>query len=234
MDDEQFARYLYEEANHLTAPPNSKDWWLDIARAGREYLSGAVEEIAAGLIERELGATEVSNQKPEPDRQQEIAAKQAEMTEPTHSAIAPPGAGVHPRSAAHRTMCSQRATFDRAVPLDRRFRPSMYGYSGEDFARDYPHANPGETLERFFAHHLGKGDVSKNWLEKFWTFALTANRIARERAADKTSTDSMGQPLDPAERARRVQVARQHEREQNAYIDEQMAVEAAERESQQP
>jgi hypothetical protein len=175
-------------------------------------------KMATLLVEKELGGTEVSDQKHD---------------EPTSAqAIAPEGIGA--RSAAHRTMCSQRAQFPHPVVLDRRFRPSSYGYSGEDFKRDYPHANPGETLERFFAHHIGKGDLNKNWLEKFWTFALTADRIARERAADKTSTDSMGQPLDPVERARRVQIARQHERENNEYIDAQMAAETAERESQQP
>lgn len=227
MDDQEFARYLYDMSGRSTNTPNSKEWWIDIAQAARKMLSISIEE-AAALIERELGGTEVSDQKhPEPDGQ--IHERDAPEAEPTSAqAIAHEGIGA--RSAAHRTLCSRRAQFPTPVVLDRRFRPSVYGYSGEDFKRDYPHASPGETLERFFAHHIGKGDTSRNWLEKFWTFALTADRIARERAADKTSTDSMGQPLDPAERARRVQIARQHARENDAYIDQQIAAQAAERE----
>lgn len=211
MDDEQFGRYLYEEANRLTAPPNSKDWWIGVAQKAREMLSTSIED-AAAMIEREMGGTEVSAQKDD-----EPPAE--------HSAVAPPGSGIGPKAAAHRQICSQNAAFPHPVMLDRRFRPSAYGYSGEDFQRDYPHANPRETLEKFFSHHIDKGDLHKNWLEKFWSYALMADRIAREQAADKTSTDSMGQPLDPAERARRVRVAREHERQQNEYIDQQIAAE---------
>lgn len=205
MDDEQFAAHLYREAAKFTATPNSRDWWIEVASTARMAL-------ATDLVKAELGAVEDSDQKESPPQ------------EPTSAeSIAPEGIG--PRSAAHRTICSQRAAFPHPVMLDRRFRPSAYGYSGEDFQRDYPHANPRETLEKFFSHHIDKGDLHKNWLEKFWSYALMADRIAREQAADKTSTDSMGQPLDPAERARRVRVAREHERQQNEYIDQQIAAE---------
>lgn len=224
MDDAQFAKYLHDTAAASDHTPNSRDWWIEVAQAARKMLSISIEE-AAALIEKELGGVEVSAQKLPVDADGfEVAPDTQETPEPTSAEnIAPEGIG--PRSAAHRTICSQRAAFPHPVMLDRRFRPSAYGYSGEDFQRDYPHANPRETLEKFFSHHIDKGDLHKNWLEKFWSYALMADRIAREQAADKTSTDSMGQPLDPAERARRVRVAREHERQQNEYIDQQIAAE---------
>lgn len=228
MDDAQFAKYLHDAAAASDHTPNSRDWWIEVAQVARKMLSISIEE-AAALIEKELGGVEVSGQKPlvldEPQYDYQPDAPETSSTvEPTSAeSIAPEGIG--PRSAAHRTICSQRAAFPHPVMLDRRFRPSAYGYSGEDFQRDYPHANPRETLEKFFSHHIDKGDLHKNWLEKFWSYALMADRIAREQAADKTSTDSMGQPLDPAERARRVRVAREHERQQNEYIDQQIAAE---------
>lgn len=212
MQPADLARALWEHSQTLSAPPNSTGWWIEIAERAQDLC-------AQGMVEDRLGGTEVSGSETrtvaEQLRQDEIGL--------THSPIAPPDGGIGPRSAAHRTICSQRALLDRPVPLDRRFRPSYYGYSGEDFQRDYPYADPKDTLEKFFSHHIDKGDTHRNWLEKFWSYALMANRIAKEQAADKTSTDSMGQPLDPAERARRLRVAREHERQNNEYIDQQIA-----------
>lgn len=207
----EIARDLYGVAVASGYAVASQECWLAVAGRVMEIM-GLQDEDALSLVKQELGGAEISDQKHD-----EAPAG--------HSAVAPPGSGTGPRSAAHREMCSQRAAFPHPVMLDRRFRPSAYGYSGEDFQRDYPHANPRETLEKFFSHHIDKGDLHKNWLEKFWSYALMADRIAREQAANKTSTDSMGQPLDPAERARRVRVAREHERQQNEYIDQQIAAE---------
>lgn len=100
-------------------------------------------------------------------------------------------------AAERRAKASDMALFFVAKPLDRNFRPSTFGYTADDFSRDYPDVNPTAVLESFFNHHLAKGDVSKNWLEKFWSYAARAQQIEREkRMNNPTETDSMGLPLD--------------------------------------
>lgn len=92
---------------------------------------------------------------------------------------------------------SQRATTTYALALSRNFRPSNFGYTPELFAQDYPDVNPHLVLESFFSHHLGKGDLSKNWLEKFWSYAARAQQIEKEkRMSNPVETDSMGLPTD--------------------------------------
>lgn len=92
---------------------------------------------------------------------------------------------------------SQRATTTDAQPLHRNFRPSNYGYTSELFVQDYPDVNPSLVLESFFSHHVGKGDRSKNWLEKFWSYAARAQQIEKEkRMSNPVETDSMGLPTD--------------------------------------
>lgn len=220
MNDLDFGKHLWELAQGVGAPRDSADWWVEYGRVLRETSFVSMEQ-ATALVERELGGVEVSDQKPDLPAQQE-------PKDPTPYETLPEGSG--PRAATHRVGCSRKAQTDRAFPLTRDFNPGLVGYQGEDFRRDYPHVSPAGVLEQFFSHHIAKGDVSKNWLEKFFSYAGNAERIERERAGDKTSTDSMGQPLDPAERARRVQVARDHERENNEFIDQQMAAEQSERE----
>lgn len=96
-----------------------------------------------------------------------------------------------------RSVVSARATTAGAEPLHRNFRPSMFGYTADDFKRDYPDVNPNDVLESFFSHHVGKGDRSKNWLEKFWSYAHRAQQIERERKmSNPVETDSMGLPTD--------------------------------------
>lgn len=226
MDPVTLARKMWETAEVCSTPPNSRDWWITVATTALRE----IDDEAKSLVQQELGgeviSTEVSAAETFPADQHCIDANCAECGESaTTSTSAQTIAhdGIGPRAAAHRTICSQRAQFDRAVPLDRRFRPSTWGYSAEDMLRDYPHVEPRDVLERFLSHHIAKGDTSRNWLEKFWSFCLNGERMAKERAADKTSTDSMGQPLDPAERARRLRVARDHEAQQNQYIDQQIA-----------
>lgn len=233
MDPVELGRKLWETGQACTVPPNTRDWWITVATTAIREIETSAMDRAAHIVESQLGAEPLSLDEPQYDYQPELVmADQSREdgigplstpvdTEPTSAqAIAPEGTA--PRTAAHRTMCSKRAQFDRPVALDRRFRPSTYGYSGEDFQRDYPHANPRETLEKFFSHHIANGTTSRNWLEKFFLYAATAERIAIEQAGNKTSTDSMGQPLDPAERARRVRVARQHAQEINQFIDSQI------------
>lgn len=99
--------------------------------------------------------------------------------------------------AADRIACSAAAATSEPIALHRNFRPSTFGYHAEDFKRDYPDVNPGLVLESFFSHHVGKGDRSKNWLEKFWSYAARAQLIEKERKmSNPTETDSMGLPLD--------------------------------------
>lgn len=98
---------------------------------------------------------------------------------------------------ADRSVMSARASTSGAEPLHRNFRPSMFGYTADDFKRDYPDVNPNDVLESFFSHHVGKGDRSKNWLEKFWSYAHRAQQIERERKmSNPVETDSMGLPVD--------------------------------------
>lgn len=88
-------------------------------------------------------------------------------------------------------------------PLSRNFRPSEFGYTTDDFTRDYPDVNPHEVLESFFNHHMAKGSVSRNWLEKFWQYAHIAQQMEKEnKMSNPTPTDSMGLPLDRQARRR--------------------------------
>lgn len=215
MDTRELAAKMWEATNHIAAPPNSTEWWLGVAAAAER----AFADEAEALVKRELGGREFPEGNSEPPAEVPPAAQQ-EPAEPTPHDTLPEGAG--PRAAAHRVGCSRKAQTQTATTLTRRFRPSLVGYGAEDLQRDYPHVEAQAVLESFLSHHIAKGDTSKNWLEKFFSYAATAERIAQERAAEKTSTDSTGQPLDPTERQRRIEVSRQHEREQNEYIDQQI------------
>lgn len=96
-----------------------------------------------------------------------------------------------------RSVISARAQLPIAEPLSRHFRPSTSGYTADDFKRDYPDVIPNAVLESFFNHHLAKRDVSKNWLEKFWSYAARAQQIEREKKmSNPVETDSMGLPTD--------------------------------------
>jgi hypothetical protein len=133
------------------------------------------EQLGGELIEREPikkeGVEEVTGQEPLP------------VDEPTNT--------------SYRVVMSEAAATSEPKPLHRNFRPSLFGYHAEDFKRDYPDVNPGLVLESFFSHHVGKGDRSKNWLEKFWSYAARAQQIEKEkRMSNPVETDSMGLPTD--------------------------------------
>lgn len=137
---------------------------------------GDVEE-AQALVTKALGATEV-----EPDE----PAKPDELDGDTPAAL--------------RFRASQKAATGSARPLTRNFRPSTVGYTSEDFKRDYPDVNPGAVLESFLSHHISKGDVSRNWMEKFFSYSANAQRIHDEKPKDHVETDSMGLPTDRKQR----------------------------------
>lgn len=57
--------------------------------------------------------------------------------------------------------------------------------------------NPVEVLESFFNHFMAKGDVSRNWLEKFWSYARIAQQMEKDKKmSNPTDTDSTGMPTD--------------------------------------
>lgn len=150
-----------------------------------------------------------------------------EQTAPGHSEVAPPGSDIGHRSAAHRTLCSERAFTGKGYQLDRHWRPSRYGYTLENLRADYPHIDPEGVLESFFQHFISKGESSRNWMEKFFWFCTNGERMAKERA--ETGTDSMGQPLDRNERIARRRAEVEHAREQEEFYQQ-----SIQREGQQP
>lgn len=102
-----------------------------------------------------------------------------------------------------RAVASRRASTRLPRPLTRNFRPSEFGYTAEDFARDYPDVNPIDVLESFFNHHLARHTMSSNWLELFWGYAQRANSFETEKKmSNPNPTDSMGLPLDRGDRRR--------------------------------
>lgn len=138
---------------------------------------------AALLVKKELGGELIEREEVQSQDVEEVV-EQDPLPLPTNV-------------TSNRAACSQRATSTSAYPLSRNFRPSVFGYTTNDFERDYPDVNPALVLESFFSHHLGKGDTSKNWLEKFWSYAARAQQIEKERKmSNPVETDSMGLPVD--------------------------------------
>lgn len=234
------ANTLWAAGRDSGQEPNSKGWWLALADA-------ALMLSAKSLVEEELGGQEVSDRKlaEEPDtttrypkdfdKQQNPSAEDdaasIESTEADRLASLPEDVG--PRQAAERVGMSRGAQTNVSTPLTREFRPSKYGYTLKHLSRDYPHVDTSTILEAFLSHYIAKGQTSKNWLEMFFAFAATNERFVKERQAGKVETDSMGQPLDAGVRVARVRETRAHSMENNQFIDEQIAAEAAQRESNQ-
>lgn len=139
------------------------------------------------------------------EKEDQIEGASEAVTEAPVSA-SPPGGDTDATVAlaldVTRAVASRFAATTLPQLLSRNFRPSEFGYTTEDFARDYPDVNPGDVLESFFNHHLAKQTKSKNWLELFWGYAKIANDMEREKKmSNPTPTDSMGLPTD--RRARR-------------------------------
>lgn len=121
----------------------------------------------------------------------------------TSSTNPPEGDTFNKLVESGRAITSARAATVMPRQLSRNFRPSEFGYTTDDFARDYPDVNPTEVLESFFNHHLARQTKSKNWLELFWGYAQRANSFEMEKKmSNPNPTDSMGLPLDRQARRR--------------------------------
>lgn len=94
-----------------------------------------------------------------------------------------------------RAGASERASTRRSQPLTRDFKPSMFGYTSQHFAAEYPGLNPQDVLEGFLSWYIAKGDTSRNWLERFWLYA----RGAEQRMKDGRTRDEFAW-IDAAER----------------------------------
>lgn len=122
-----------------------------------------------------------------------------------------------------RRAASKKAQTDKAIPLPDNFNPSVVGYNSRDFQNDFPEVDATKVFNSFVSHHRSKGDVSKNWMEKFFSYAAGAVKIEKEhrQSQPKTrETDSMGLPLDRAARIRAKRAELDNHQQQLAYEDE--------------
>lgn len=116
-----------------------------------------------------------------------------------------------------------RAQTRQAIALPPAFHPATVGYGIDAFNADYPSVNAVEVLQSFISHHRSKGDVSKNWMAKFFSYAATAVKMEKERRQSQPKdreTDSMGLPLDRAARIRAKRAELDNHQQQLAYEDE--------------
>lgn len=199
-DSTEIARLLWQAAADSGHTANSTEWWLSIGEKTQALIDEALMDEAVTLVQTQLGGEEVSHEK-----------------------LSAAGDDVGPHSAAHRVLCSRRAELTRPIKLERAFRPANYGYTLDNFRADYPTLDPTETLEQFFTHFISKGDTSKNWLEKFWHYAATGQKMKAERDNGKRETDSMGIPLDRDLRLRRRRAEMQHTQEQDSFFEKAFA-----------
>lgn len=94
---------------------------------------------------------------------------------------------------------SQKAQSRRALPLTRDMDPRQMGYTVEMFNLTFPDVKYDRVLEQFFTWYISKGDTSRNWFEKFLSYAQGAQDRATVGGIE---TDSMGMPTDPKTRRR--------------------------------
>lgn len=94
---------------------------------------------------------------------------------------------------------SQKAQSRRALALSRDMDPRLLGYTEEMFNFSFPDVKYDRVLEQFFTWYISKGDTSRNWFEKFLSYAQGAQDRATVGGIE---TDSMGMPTDPKTRRR--------------------------------
>lgn len=97
--------------------------------------------------------------------------------------------------------CSTKATTRDAFPLSRAVDPRKVGYSVELFAEQFPGLEYERVLESFRNFYIANGHCSKNWFEKFLSYAQGAADRAKV-SGQVIETDSMGLPTDPTLRRR--------------------------------
>lgn len=91
------------------------------------------------------------------------------------------------------SVISARAQTKAALPLTRAVEPRKVGYTIEQFNKSFPLVKYETVLESFWNYYISKGEVSKNWFEKFLGYA----QGAQDRASvGGIETDSMGMPTD--------------------------------------
>lgn len=88
---------------------------------------------------------------------------------------------------------SARATTIDSRPLTRGVDPRKVGYTVEMFDAAFPNVKFETVLESFHNFYIANGAVSKNWFEKFLSYAQGAQDRATVGGVE---TDSMGLPLD--------------------------------------
>lgn len=100
---------------------------------------------------------------------------------------------------------SARATSRRSLPLTREVDPRKLGYTVEMFNAQFPGLDYAVVLEQFLSWYISLGTTSRNWFEKFLSYARGAHERAR---VSGTNTDSVGLPIDPLQRRRQEQMPR--------------------------
>lgn len=117
------------------------------------------------------------------------------------------------------SQASEKAMTSTPQPLTRNFAPSKVGYTADHFKKSFPDVKAENVLASFFGWHIGKGDTSLNWFEKFLSYATKAQEIERERRKTQgVETDSMGNPLDVKSRLAQRRAANDAHAEQEAYM----------------
>ena len=186
----------------------TKEWWFEQANASRLIFMKNVEkkredaspeidamEQTVALVEHTLGATVIETKEP---------TRPVDFLAPTLKEVEIISLGD----------VSKRALTTQAVPLTRAFLPSKVGFTAQMFKVSFPNLNPGDTLERFLSHHISKGDTSKNWFERFMSFAAEGERRAREAANNhETETNSLGFATNRDQRIHRRREEEAHAQE---------------------
>lgn len=203
MNLDELAQALWQTNEEIADTATVIDRWRIIATAAQRLLAPVSTDVFEGQM-REASA----------HVQEQLGGQVVSESE---TSFAPTPEGVGPRAAATRVAASRRALTATPRTLTRGFNPRSVGYTRDDLQRDYPNIEPGHVLESFLSHHIAKGDVSKNWLEKFFSYCANAQRIETERLKDKTATDSMGLPLDPQQRMAQRRAEQEHYREEEEF-----------------
>jgi hypothetical protein len=94
---------------------------------------------------------------------------------------------------------SKAAQTRRAEPLTRDMDPRKLGYLVEQFNSAFPNVRYEKVLQQFLSWYIAKGDTSRNWFEKFLSYAQGAQDRATVGGIE---TDSIGLPKDAKTRRR--------------------------------
>lgn len=86
--------------------------------------------------------------------------------------------------SAEKMSALAKAGTAKPFPFPVSFDPVVVGYTEQMFKQEFSLLDFGETVNGFVAHHMSKGDVSKNWLGKFLTYAQVGQRQRQESKRD--------------------------------------------------